>query len=219
MEKEIEPLLESCTVVARSEAMSSGEACLVSRNEPMHDSVKYLENNLLDETDILQEYFIPRAQFVAFVDGLRQIVVDHDVNLLNASVRVVHQEDNFLNYAPLDMFSVVLYINQKTTIEDNDKMRLVTSKIIDLTTQLGGRFFLPYQLHYTKEQLVASYPQIKEFFEAKLHYDPDLRFTNTFYEKYAPAITGVSISSVNNRTDALTSLHHVPAQAAQCVRS
>lgn len=196
-EKELEPMLESCTVVARSQALTEGEACLVSRNEPMHDSVKYLQNNLLDETDILQEYFIPRAHFVAFVDGLRQVVIDHDVNLLNASVRVVHKEDNFLNYAPVDMFSVVLYINQKTTIEENKKMRLVTSEIINLTTQLEGRFFLPYQLHYTGEQLVASYPQIHEFFDAKLHYDPDLRFTNTFYEKYAPAIAGIPASSVS----------------------
>jgi FAD/FMN-containing dehydrogenase len=190
-EKQIEPMLESCTVVARSQALADGEACLVSRNEPMHDSVKYLQNNLTDETDILQEYFVPRAKFVAFVDGLRQIVVDHNVNLLNASVRVVHQEENFLNYAPVDMFSVVLYINQATTSEGNEKMHVVTGEIIDLTTQLEGRFFLPYQLHYTTEQLVASYPQIHEFFAAKLRYDPDLRFTNTFYQKYAPATAGV----------------------------
>jgi FAD/FMN-containing dehydrogenase len=187
-EKEIEPMLESCTVVPRSQALTDGEACLVSRNEPMHDSVKYLQNNLPDETDILQEYFIPRAQFIAFVDGLRQIVIEHEVNLLNASVRVVHQEANFLNYAPVDMFSVVLYINQATTSEGNEKMGVVTGKIIDLTTQLKGCFFLPYQLHYTAEQLLASNPQIPEFFAAKRRYDPDLRFTNTLYEKYAPTI-------------------------------
>ncbi|MDQ3249562.1 MAG: FAD-binding oxidoreductase, partial [Chloroflexota bacterium] len=103
-EKHIEPRMEACTVVNRNQAMTDGEACLVSRNEPMHDSVKYLQNNLPNETDILHEYFIPRAQFVPFVDGLRQIMTDNQTNLLNASVRVVHQEDNFLNYAPTDMF-------------------------------------------------------------------------------------------------------------------
>jgi hypothetical protein len=56
--------------------------------------------------------------------------------------------------------------------------------LIDLTTQLGGRFFLPYQLHYTPQQLQAAYPQIGEFFAAKRRYDPQLIFTNTFYEKY-----------------------------------
>ena len=44
-EKHVEPRLESCTVT-RNEAMGQGEACLVSRNDPMHDSVPYLRNNL-----------------------------------------------------------------------------------------------------------------------------------------------------------------------------
>ncbi|HXF60244.1 MAG TPA: FAD-binding oxidoreductase [Caldilineaceae bacterium] len=185
-EKHIEPRLESCTVT-RAQAMQDGEACLVSRNEPMHDSVKYLRNNLPGETDILHEYFIPREQFVPFVDGLRALVQQQKVNLLNASVRVVHREENFLTYAPADMFSVVLYINQRSDEQGNEQMRRITGALIDLTTALGGRFFLPYQLHYTPEQLAHSYPEIGDFFAAKRRYDPDLLFTNTFYEKYAPS--------------------------------
>ncbi len=187
-EKYIEPKMESCTVVPRTQAMSEGEACFVSRNEPMHDSVPYLMNNLKGETDILQEYFIPRDQFIPFVDGLRKVSEKYDVNLLNASVRVIHPEDNFLTYAPEEMFSIVLYINQRTTPEGNENMGIVTRELIDLTTSLNGRFFLPYQLHYTPEQLQSSYPEIADFFKAKQSYDPDGLFSNTFYEKYAQAI-------------------------------
>jgi FAD/FMN-containing dehydrogenase len=183
-EKYIEPRMEACTVVSRNQAMKDGEACFVSRNEPMHDSVKYLKNNLPNETDILQEYFIPREQFVAFVDGLRHIVTQRDVNLINASVRVVHKEDNFLNYAPRDAFSIVLYINQSSDAAGNAKMQQVTSELIDLSTRLGGRFFLPYQLHYSRQQLLAAYPELDAFFAAKRRYDPDELLTNTFYEKY-----------------------------------
>jgi FAD/FMN-containing dehydrogenase len=164
LEKNVEPLLESCTVVPRTQAMAEGEACLVSRNEPMHDSVQYTRNNLRGETDILHE---------------------HDVNLLNASVRVIHPESNFLNYAPGEMYSIVLYINQRTTPEANEKMGVVTRELIDLTAEVGGRFFLPYQLHYTPEQLQRSYPMIGDFFAAKSIYDPEGLFTNTWYEKYA----------------------------------
>ncbi|MEZ4862279.1 MAG: FAD-binding oxidoreductase [Caldilineaceae bacterium] len=183
-EKRIEPLMESCSVT-RSQAMQDGEACLVSRNQPMHDSVKYLQNNLKDETDILHEYFIPRAQFVPFVDGLREVVMTYGVNLLNASVRVVHREENFLTYAPDDAFSVVLYINQRMDEAGNEKMRAVTQSLIDLCTSLGGRFFLPYQLHYATEQLEQAYPEIRDFFAAKQQFDPELLLTNTWFEKYA----------------------------------
>ena len=184
LEKNVEPMLESCTVVPRTQAMAEGEACFVSRNEPMHDSVKYTRNNLKGETDILHEYFIPRDQFIPFIDGLRQIVREHDVNLLNASVRVIHPESNFLNYAPGEMYSIVLYINQPTTPEGNEKMGVVTRGLIDLTADVNGRFFLPYQLHYTPEQLQRSYPMIGDFFAAKKTYDPQGLFTNTWYEKY-----------------------------------
>lgn len=182
-EKRIEPLIESCSI-DRNAALGEGEACLVSRNEPMHDSVRYLQNRLKNDTDILHEYFIPREQFVPFIDGLRQIVTEHDVSLLNASVRVVHREENVLNYAPVDMFSVVLYINQQTTDAANEKMRTVTGEMIDLALGVDGTFFLPYQLYFTPQQLRRAYPNIDEFFAAKERYDPEHLLTNTFYERY-----------------------------------
>jgi FAD/FMN-containing dehydrogenase len=184
-EKYIEPRIESCTVVSRNQALTEGEACLVSRNEPMHDSVKYLKNNLKNDTDILQEYFIPRDQFVSFIDEIRTIMQKNNTNLLNASIRVVHKEDNFLNYAPADAFAVVLYINQTTDEAGNAKIAKLTQELIDVTVKHNGRFFLPYQLHYTAEQLAASYPEIDQFFAAKKKYDPQLRLTNTFYNKYS----------------------------------
>ena len=180
-EKHLEPRLETCPA-------GDSNGCLVSRNHPMHDSVPYLMNRLAGETDILQEYFIPRDRFVEFVDGLRQATLDHQANLLNASVRVVHREDNFLSYAPADMFAVVLYLNQKTDEKGGAQMARLTGALIDLTSNLGGRFFLPYQLHYTAAQLRRAYPEIDAFFRAKDTYDPGHVLTNTFYNKYAPLI-------------------------------
>ncbi|WP_244661832.1 FAD-binding oxidoreductase [Mesorhizobium huakuii] len=70
-EKTLEPKFETCTV-ARTTAMAQGEACLVTRNNPMHDSVPYLFNDLTDETDILHEYFIPRAAYNPFITAARE---------------------------------------------------------------------------------------------------------------------------------------------------
>ena len=182
-EKRIEPMLESCTV-SRNQALGEGEACLVSRNDPMHDSVPYLRNNLSDETDILHEYFIPRDQLVPFVDGLREIVRSAPVTLLNASVRVVHREDNVLTYAPADdMLAVVLYISQSTDRTGRGQMDAFTKQVIDLCLRARGRFFLPYQVAYTREQLEQSYPQMRQFLAARAEFDPDRVLTSTFVEK------------------------------------
>ena len=182
-EKRIEPMLESCTV-SRNEAMGQAEGCFVSRNNPMHDSVPYLRNSLPDETDILHEYFIPQDQFVAFVDGLRRTVRETGANLLNASVRVVRKEDNFLSYAPADnMLAVVLYLNQSTDASGNARMADLTGRLIDLCLETRGRFFLPYQMYYTAAQLERSYPRIREFLAARREFDPEGLLTSTFSEK------------------------------------
>ena len=133
---------------------------------------------------------MPRAQFVAFVDGLRSALRTHEANLLNASVRVVHREDNVLSYAPTDMFAVVLYLNQTTDAEGDKRMRALTGDLIDLAARVGGTFFLPYQLHYTAAQLQRAYPGVREFFATKRQLDPTGLLTNTFYETYAPKLGG-----------------------------
>jgi len=187
-EKHLEHRFESCTVT-RAQAMGDGEACLVSRNDPMHDSVAYLRNALPRETDILHEYFVPRARLMPFIDGMRGLFRRHDANLLNVSIRAVDAEEHALSYAPAPAFSVVLYLNQTTDAAGNRHMAALTSDLIDLANANGGRFFLPYQLHYSAGQLQASYPQIGAFFAAKRRFDPEGRFSNHWYERYAPAFT------------------------------
>ncbi|MCE9541680.1 FAD-binding oxidoreductase [Candidatus Kaiserbacteria bacterium] len=182
-EKVIEPKLESCEI-SRNDAQKSGEGCLVSRNEPMHDSVPYLKNDVKNDTDILHEYFIPRDNLLPFVADMRRIFKENNTNILNVSIRVVKKENIALNYAPADAFSVVLYINQKTGAADNAKMKKVTEELIDATIKNGGRFFLPYQLYYSPEQLRAAYPEADAFFAYKRAMDPAGLLTNTWYETY-----------------------------------
>ena len=189
-EKNLEPEFESCTV-ARTTAMGEGEACLVTRNNPMHNSVPYLFNDLAHETDILHEYFVPRSAYNAFINGAREIMRGQDLPILNASVRIAHKEDIALTYAPEPVFSLVLYVNQSADEDGNAKMRALTRALIDLTISHGGRFFLPYQLHYTGKQLLACYPELPEFLAKKRDYDPGELFCSTFYR----AIRGLAATA------------------------
>ena len=60
----------------------------------------------------------------------------------------------------------------------------VKPKSCVLCSTVGGRFFLPYQLHYTAAQLERAYPEIGAFFAAKRRLDPTELFVNTFYERF-----------------------------------
>lgn len=182
LEKYAEPRLHSC--VARNQAMSQKEVCLVSRNEEMYDDMAYLQNRLRD-TDILQEYFVPYDRMPQFVDGLRDVVQRNHANLLNVTIRTVHQDTiSALPYAKKDMFGFVLYFNVKFNEKDNEILQKTTSDLIDVALQADGTYYLPYQLFYSRAQLQKSYPEIDDFFAAKKKYDPIGLFTNTFHQKY-----------------------------------
>lgn len=180
VEKRLEPEFESCTV-PRTAAMAEGEACLVSRNDPMHDSVPYLFNDMAGDTDILHEYFFPRGEYAGFIAGAREILLRHRARLLNASIRVVDADDIALSYAAEPAFSLVLYVNQSTDDAGNAAQRALTRDLIDLTIRHRGRFFLPYQLQYTGAQLLAAYPELPAFVAEKRRIDPDGLFTSTFW--------------------------------------
>lgn len=181
-EKYLDPFLQNCT--SRNQVMGEAEACFISRNEVMYDSLDYTKNNLQESTDILQEYFIPQHKIVPFIDGAREILLKNHTNVIHAGIRVVKKEDIVMNYAPQDMFSLAFYINQKTTTDENIKMEYTTRELINYAISMGGTFYLPYQLYYTMDQVEVAYPNSKTFFTLKRKIDPSELFENKFYLKY-----------------------------------
>ncbi len=183
LEKDIAPRLHAC--VSRNKAMAQDIVCDVSRNQEMYDSMGYLKNKLSD-TDILQEYFIPEQKMTEFIDGLRSTVKENGANLLNVTIRIVHKDMvTALPYAKDDRFAFVLYFNQKLNEKESKILQKTTTDLIDIAEDLGGTFYLPYQLYYSQEQLHKAYPEIDTFFETKKKYDPEEIFVNTWYEKYS----------------------------------
>ncbi|MGQ0383793.1 MAG: FAD-binding oxidoreductase [Gammaproteobacteria bacterium] len=186
VEKHLEPGVHTCVDVVDETGGKPAEVCVASRNQKMNQSMEYLDTRL-DDTNILQEYFIPLDETPAFIDGLRRIVMDTDVNLVNVTLRIVTKDTvTALPYAKDDRIAFVLYFNQK--LEDGDSRRLeqATRELIDLAIRHGGTFYLPYQLHYSPEQLRAAYPEVDRFFELKRRFDPAGLLSNAWYEKYGP---------------------------------
>jgi FAD/FMN-containing dehydrogenase len=183
LEKNVEHRIHTC--VSRNEAMSQNEVCDVSRNQEMYDAMGYLKNKLRD-TDILQEYFIPAEHMTQFIDGLRDTVKKNNANLLNVTIRIVHDDKiTALPYAKGDRFAFVLYFNQKLNEKEAKILEQTTVDLIDVAIKAGGTFYLPYQLYYSPEQLRTAYPEVDSFFAKKKAYDPEEVFVNSWYNKYS----------------------------------
>lgn len=156
-----------------------------SRNQLLNEGVEVFQNRSADSTDILHEYFVPRHQVASFVQTMRGILVKHEPNLLNVTVRAVDEDpDTFLRYADQPMFAFVMLFVQERTRAGEARMQALTRELIDAALEHEGRYYLPYRLHATQTQFHQAYPQAHEFFELKREHDPDELFQNEFYVKY-----------------------------------
>ncbi len=158
---------------------------LISRNNVMRSESEFLEYEAENDNDVLQEYFVPVDKFADYIDDLRDVLTEEELNLLNITVRYVnHEEGPVLSYSDEEMFALVLLINQGLSEKEQKKTREIVRKMIDVTLAHDGRYYLPYMPYPTKEQMKRAYPRSEEFFEKKKQYDPDERFINFFYEEY-----------------------------------
>ncbi|MEW1981604.1 FAD-binding oxidoreductase [Citricoccus sp. NPDC079358] len=182
-QRELLPRVRGC-LQSRNEALREAEACMVGRNQTMYESLGFLQNRLPQYTDVLHEYFLPPDQIVPFLDELRAQLGNHDAQLLSASIRSVHGEDIVLDYAQGERFSLVLYLSQKVSDEGSEDMASLTRALVESSLDLGGTFYLPYQQHYTREQVAQAYPRLEAFFATKHRYDPGMRFQNSFSARF-----------------------------------
>ena len=124
----------------------------------------------LDDTFVLQEFFVPAKNFSAWVQRAKPMLTkNHEkVTLLNCTVRyVLEDQTTFLAYsrAKEGSYAFVLYYRIKKCPEADRTLEEIHTILADISLSLGGTFYLPYRHHYSIEQLQDSYPMIQEFFE------------------------------------------------------
>ena len=159
-----------------------------SRNQLLNEGIEVFQNRSAESTDILHEYFVPRAAFADFVAKVRTIVPRHNGNLLNVTVRSIETDnDTLLRYADVPVFSLVMLFVQERSPAGDAKMAAMTQELIDAALDVGGRYYLPYRLHATVDQFRRAYPMSDKFFALKRKYDPGGVFQNEFYLKYGAA--------------------------------
>jgi FAD/FMN-containing dehydrogenase len=157
-----------------------------SRNNAMRPPIRFLEYESDTDSDILQEYFVPPNRLVEFIDVLREVVEEEEINLLSVTLRYVPKNDEaYLSYAKSESFAVVLYINQALSDEGRAKANRWTSRLVDAVHDHDGTYFLVYQRYPSQQQLRTGYPRFDEFIKRKKHYDPKTLFMNGFYTHYA----------------------------------
>jgi FAD/FMN-containing dehydrogenase len=68
----------------------------------------------------------------------------------------------------------------------------LTRTLIAHALDRGGTFYLPYQQHYSRDELARAYPMFDAFFNLKRRVDPGQLFMNSFYARYGVRRSGTS---------------------------
>lgn len=158
-------------------------AGVVSRNDAMNTDIHILWPLYGKSKDILHEYFIPKGKLSEFIREFRKNIQKHDVNILNVTIREVRKDEiSALPYATEDSFGLVCLFSQGRSDDEELKMKNFTQEAISTANALGGRFYLPYRLHYTSDQLLKSYPNIERWLALKKKYDPKEILDSNFYK-------------------------------------
>lgn len=136
-------------------------------------------------TYILEEYFIPVASFEAFTARMRTIFDRHRPNVINVSIRHASPDaDSTMAWAREESFAFVIYYKQGVSPAAQKAVGEWTRELIDAALANGGTYYLPYQLHATREQFQRAYPRAEELFALKRRLDPAYRFRNKLWDKY-----------------------------------
>ena len=139
-------------------------------------------------TYLLQEYFIPVRHFQSFATRMAAILQHHRVDALNVSIRHAPADTTALmTWANEEVFCFVLYHKQRRLPWGDTMSTRWTRALIDAAVQCGGRYYLPYRPHATREQFQRAYPQWNAFVERKRQYDSQMQLVNHLWQRYLAA--------------------------------
>lgn len=134
---------------------------------------------------MLQEYFVPVENFLAFSHQIRDILNKHQVQVANLSIRhALPDTESTLSWARKEVFAFVLYYKQSTDTVSRRAVGNWTRELIDASISLGGTYYLPYQPQALASQFLQAYPAAPTFFALKQKLDPNYRFRNKLWDAY-----------------------------------
>lgn len=159
------------------------------RSDILSEPAALYGNRNPQSTDILHEYFIPKARLAEFIGRMRLIHQSLGTacpELLNITVRNVKTDrTTYLRYARQEVFGLVMLFHQRCKDPAGEAaMMHYTQKLVDAALACEGTYYLPYRLHATPEQFRQGYPNSARFFALKNRYDPAALFQNRFYQRY-----------------------------------
>jgi hypothetical protein len=105
--------------------------------------------------------------------------------VIYGTVRLIEKDnESFLAWAKKPYACVIFNLLTLHTPEGIEASARSFRGLIDLAIARGGSYYLTYHRFARAEQVIACYPQFKQFLELKIKYDPTECFQSEWYRHY-----------------------------------
>ena len=134
---------------------------------------------------IISEIYVPRTDLPDFLAQAANLLRSNHTTVIYGTVRLIEKDDeSFLAWARQSYACIIFNLLTLHTPGGIEASARSFRGLIDLAIARGGSYYLTYHKFAKPEQVLACYPQFKEFLDLKRKYDPAERFQSDWYRYY-----------------------------------
>jgi FAD/FMN-containing dehydrogenase len=134
---------------------------------------------------IITEIYVPRPDLPEFLAQAADLLRSNRTTVIYGTVRLIEKDDqSFLAWAKQPYACTIFNLLTFHTPSGIESSSRSFRGLIDLAIARGGSYYLTYHKFAKPEQVLACYPQFKEFLALKQKYDPTERFQSDWYRYY-----------------------------------
>src|SRR5437867_2566705 len=134
---------------------------------------------------IITEIYVPRRDPPDFLAPAAELLRSNRTIAIYGTVRLIEKDDDsFLAWAKESYACIIFNLLTLHTPGGIEASARSFRGLIDLAIARGGSYYLTYHKFAKLEQVMACYPQFKQFLDLKRKYDPTERFQSDWYRHY-----------------------------------
>src|SRR6476660_6958651 len=134
---------------------------------------------------IITEIYVRRLALPDFLAQAADLLRSNRTTVIYGPVRLVEKDDeSFLAWAKESYACILFNLLTLHTPSGIEASARSFRGLIDLAIARSGMYYLTYHKFAKAEQVIACYPQFKEFLSLKKKYDPSERFQSDWYRYY-----------------------------------
>src|SRR5882724_8585254 len=139
---------------------------------------------------IITEIYVRRTNLADFLAQTAELLRSNRTIVIYGTVRLIDKDgETFLAWAKEPYACIIFNL---LTLHKPDGIEASARSfrgLIDLAIARGGSYYLTYHKFAKPEQVMACYPQFKQFLDLKRKYDPTERFQSDWYRHYRKLFT------------------------------